>query len=107
MKKLICPRCGAEVKEMDRGWCYCSACDTWTKTSWCRKQAEYKASDEDRVPQEIKEIIMAKIKDYNARKEYGTHYVKLPLAIDGKDKIAIIEWSGSWRWRLADLETEA
>ena len=41
MEKLICPRCGAEVKEMDRGWCYCKACDTWTKTSWCRKQAEY------------------------------------------------------------------
>jgi len=41
MKKLICPRCGAEVKEMDHDWCYCKACDTWTKTHWCRKQAEY------------------------------------------------------------------
>jgi len=39
--ELICPRCGAKVQEQDHGWCYCSACDTWTKTSWCRKQAEY------------------------------------------------------------------
>ena len=38
---LICPRCGAKVQEMDHGWCYCKACDTWTKTSWCRKQDKY------------------------------------------------------------------
>jgi len=38
---LICPRCGAKVREVNRGWCYCSACDTWTKTGWCRKQAKY------------------------------------------------------------------
>jgi len=52
-----------------------------------------------RTEQEAKQIFFKKIDEYNVKKEYYDHYVKL-----NNERLLLIYWGHSWNYRIEILE---